>query len=230
MTRAHIYCRYSPRRAADTSQSNVTQEAQCREHAAKLGLVVAGVYEDKAVSGDAEDKPGLEDAFLDLKKGDVLLVYSRCRLARDMCLALMVEKRVDRIGATIAAVTGDALVGNSPTAVLMRRILASFAEYEKALIGARTRAAMRSHQKAGRKISNHVPIGYMLDPRNHKRLVRSPADWPAVLLARKLAGEGSTAYAIAKSLDAAFPAVCRGVKWNPNTVAKILKRRIMEDG
>ena len=46
--------------------------------------------------------------------------------------------------------------------------------------------------------------------------------------ARKLAGEGSTAYTIAKRLDEAFPAVCRGVKWNPNTVAKILKRRIME--
>ena len=185
---------------------------------------MGSVHGDKALSGSEVYKPGLEAALEALKPGGVLLVYSRCRIARDLMLALFVEDRVKKLRARIEAVSGDPVEGDGPTATMIRQILAAVAEYERKLIAARTKAAMRQHQKNGRKISNHIPFGYRQDPYTANRVLKHAKEWPAVLRAQELRAEGLSFYAIAKQLDAELPGVCRGVRWRPKTVRKVLER------
>lgn len=226
MTHAVIYTRFSPRRNAEESESCETQEAQCRAHAATLGLEVRSAHRDEGVSGREVDRPGLLAAVGALKKGDVLLVYRRDRLARDAFLGELIRRQVAAAGARVVAVSGDPVAGDddSPEAVFVRQILDAVAELERKLIGARTRSAMRIQQRGGKRVGRYAPYGYAIDPEDPTRLVPNPAEQRAVARVRALAAEGLSADQIARNLTIAMPEAARGAAWHHRTVAKILGR------
>ncbi len=71
----------------------------------------------------------------------MLLVAKRDRLARDVVVAAMVDRLAERHGARVLAADGTGN-GDGPEAMLMRGIVDVFAQYERALIRARTKAAL----------------------------------------------------------------------------------------
>ena len=109
-----------------------------------LGLPVAAMHTDDGVSGGAsiDRRPALLDALTDLRPGDRLVVAKRDRLGRDVLLVGWIDKEARRRGAEILSADG-AGNGNSPTDRLMRQIVDAFAEYERAVIAARIKAALR---------------------------------------------------------------------------------------
>ena len=62
-------------------------------------------------------------------------------LARDVVVSGMVERLVERVGGKVLSADGTGN-GDGPEHALPRNIVAAFAEYERALIRARTRAAL----------------------------------------------------------------------------------------
>ena len=60
-------------------------------------------------------------------------------LARDVVVSGMVDRLVERVGGKVLSADGN---GDGPEHALRRNIVAAFAEYERALIRARTRAAL----------------------------------------------------------------------------------------
>jgi DNA invertase Pin-like site-specific DNA recombinase len=121
---------------------------------------VGGEFVDHGISGGAslEKRDALMDAFNCLEAGDVLVIAKRCRLARDTMSAVVIERMVSKRGARIESADG-AGNGDGPEAILMRRMLDAFAEYERAMIRARTRAALRAKKDRGQRAGN-VPFGY----------------------------------------------------------------------
>lgn len=226
MKTAIVYTRYSPRRNAKDSESAATQEAQCREYAKARNWPVKSAHGDKALSGKEVYKPGLEAAIQALRPGDVLLVYSRCRIARKLMLSLFVEEKVKGKGARIVAVTGDPVGGDGPEAVMLRQIIGAVHEYERKLIAARTKAAMLTKQQAGRKISRHLPFGYETDPKDKTRFVKCEAEQRALKRAKALRAKGATWYGITKTLNEEHPGTSRGAKFNANTVKKFVERKL----
>lgn len=226
MNCAVVYTRFSPRRNAEESESCETQEAECREHAGRLGIQVRSVHRDEGLSGDDPDRPGLAAAVGALRRGDVLLVTRRDRLARDPFLAELIRRQAAAAGARIMAVAGDPVSGDdeSPEAIFVRRILDAVAELERRLIGARTKAALRTRQRQGQRVSRHAPYGYAIDPRDPTRLVPEPCEEAAVARIRALAAEGLTPSQIARRMTLEAPEVARGAAWSVRTVAKILAR------
>src|SRR5437016_1706481 len=89
----------------------------------------------------------------------VILVAKRDRLARDPMVAAVAESLAARAGAVVVSADG-AGNGDDPGAVLMRRMVDAFAEYERALIRARTRSALAVKRGRGERISRHVPYGF----------------------------------------------------------------------
>ena len=75
-------------------------------------------------------------------------------------LSLWIEKEAKRRGASIVSAAGEGTESEEPTAVLMRRIVDAFAEYEKNVIGARTAAALEQKRERGEKTGGNVPFGY----------------------------------------------------------------------
>jgi DNA invertase Pin-like site-specific DNA recombinase len=117
------------------------------------------------VSGaaDVADRPTLGGAHDDLvaHKAGVLVVARRDRLARDVVIAATIERTAARCGDKVLSADG---VGNgdAPADQFMRTILDGAAAYERALIRARTRAALKA-RRAQNKRAGNVPWGYDAD-------------------------------------------------------------------
>jgi DNA invertase Pin-like site-specific DNA recombinase len=93
---------------------------------------------------------------MQLKPGDSLLVAKRDRLGRDPIVVAMIESAVVRKGARIVSAAGEGTEGDEPSHVLMRHLIDAFAEYERLIIVARTKAALQAKKARGER------VGYIL--------------------------------------------------------------------
>ncbi len=139
------------------------QAKAIREEAKRLGLPVYETYTDDGVSGGAkiEKRVELLAAIRALRKGDVLVVAKRDRIARgDVLLMAWIEKEVLKRGARIVSAAGEGTDDDDPSSVLMRRIVDAFAEYERAIIRARTKAALIVKKASGKRWCKEAPYGF----------------------------------------------------------------------
>jgi DNA invertase Pin-like site-specific DNA recombinase len=137
------------------------QRAALEAWAGRNGVELVAVFEDLGVSGAAalDRRPGLLSALdaLNANGASVLLIAKRDRLARDTMTAAMVERLAERARARIVSADGVG-DGEGPEAMLMRRIVDAFAEYERALIRGRTRNALAVKKGRGERVGA-VPLG-----------------------------------------------------------------------
>jgi DNA invertase Pin-like site-specific DNA recombinase len=161
-------------------------------------LEIREQFIDHGVSGAAKihKRTGLLDAINALKRGDVLVVAKRCRLGRDFSSTLALESMVKKKGATIECADG-AGNGDKPEDLLLRRMLDAFAEYERVLIAARTRAALRQKRLRGYR-AGCLPFGYTADESG--QLEVNPAEWKKVMRMKALREEGLSYRRIAEKL------------------------------
>lgn len=167
---------------------------------------MVAVFEDHGVSGGAEldRRPGLLAALdaLTVNGAGVLLVAKRDRLARDVVVAAMVERLVERGGARVLAADGTGN-GEGPEAMLMRGIVDVFAQYERALIRSRTKAALAVKKARGERVGQ-VPWGMRVSG-DGVRLEYDPVTGPAVEAARGLRRQGKSLRAIMSALEGFAP-------------------------
>lgn len=140
------------------------QRAAIQAAARRVGVELVAVHEDVGVSGAAplERRPGLLAALGELAKGDYLVAAKRDRIGRDPILLAMVERLAARKGARVISAAGEGTDDDDPTSVLMRRIVDAFGEYERLVIGARTKAALRAKRARGFRAGN-TPYGFTAD-------------------------------------------------------------------
>jgi DNA invertase Pin-like site-specific DNA recombinase len=209
-----------------TEDQNLGPEAQraaLERYAQAHGLVLAGTEADLGVSGGAliEKRPGLLSALAALTAhgAGVLLVAKRDRLARDPIVSAMVERLAERSGAKIVSADG-AGNGDDLAAVLMRRMVDTFAEYERALIRARTKSALAVKAARGERVGT-VPYGFRV--LEGGRLGHDDAEQATIARVRGLRAAGATFQAIVDELNAAgVPA--RGQRWHLASVHAIVRR------
>lgn len=141
------------------------QRASIETWAAREGVQVVAWHVDAGVSGGSgiEDRPELVAALAALRatRAGVLVIAKRDRLARDVAVAAMIEKAVDAAGAKVVSADG-AGNGDSPADAFMRTLLDGAAAYERALIRARTKAALAAKRARGER-AGAVPFGYTAD-------------------------------------------------------------------
>lgn len=223
MMRACIYTRFSPRRNAEKCESCQAQEKICRDWADEHGADVYDVVDDPDVSGKDEYRPNLFRAIEGLRRGDVLLVWKRDRLARNVYLAEMINRAVEKRGATIKAVEGD-VEGDTPEAVMVRQIVAAMAQYERACISSRTSAIMRTHQANGRRMSAITPYGWRRDPQDPTRMVPDETERVAVEAIRAMKDEGLGLMQITRVMNRDHQGAARCGHWSAKVVRSIMMR------
>jgi|CZKU01.1.fsa_nt_gi hypothetical protein len=106
--------------------------------------------------------PALRAALAALRthRAGLLVVARRDRIARDVVLAVQFERDAARAGARLVSAAGEGN-GDSPADAFMRVVLDGAAQYEHALIRARTRAALAVKRAHGERIGA-VPYGFAL--------------------------------------------------------------------
>jgi DNA invertase Pin-like site-specific DNA recombinase len=223
--RAVLYLRVSSDEQAQSGAGLNAQLDACRAHAGRSGWEPAGPFADEGISGAAglDKRPGLLDAITTLGAGDVLLVAKRDRLGRDPIAVAMIEAAVARQGARVVSAAGEGTDDDGPTSILMRRIVDAFAEYERLVIKARTRAALAAKRARGER-TGKVRFGDDLAD-DGRTLTPNEAERELIATIRWMRAEGMSLRAIAAKLTTdGVPTKEGKTRWNHNTVARILGR------
>lgn len=211
-----------------TTEQRLGPEAQRRvldRWCSTNNVELIAVHQDLGVSGGAEleKRPELIAAIdaLATHQAGVFLVAKRDRLARDVVLAAMIERLVERHGAHVVAADGTGN-GSTPEAALMRSIIDAFSAYERAVIRARTKAALQIKRSRGERAGG-IPFGFALAP-DGTTLEPNPQEQRVVAKIAKLRADGLSIRRIADELNRRrTPA--RGSRWHRTTVERILRRR-----
>ena len=123
--------------------------------------LVAERYDDGGFTGANIERPAFQRLLADVEAGkiDVVVVYKVDRLSRSLLDFARVMERFGKSGASFVSVTQ-----NFSTADAMGRLtlnmLMSFAEFEREMIGERTRDKMAAARKKGKWTGGPVPLGY----------------------------------------------------------------------
>jgi len=200
------------------------QRAAVVAWAAREGVQVAAWHVDQGVSGgsDLGDRPALVAALGELRalRAGVLVVAKRDRLARDVYVAATIERAVATGGARVASADGTAN-GDTPADAFMRTILDAAAAYERALIRARTKAALAAKRARGER-SGEVPYGYRAVEGG--RLEADEAEQAVLAVVAELRAAGLSHRAIVAELSARGLVSRAGRPFAKTQVARMLAR------
>ena len=189
MPRAIGYRRISKDRGDDGLGLSAQQKA-IKDEAGRQELPLFETFTDNGVSGGAriEKRVQLLAAISGLKAGDALVVAKRDRLARgDVLMMAWIEKEVAKRNARIVSAAGEGTERNDPTSILMRRIVDAFAEYERAIIRARTKAALATKKATGRRWCKDAPFGYRWT--TNGAVAENAAEQRTIRMVRELRGQ-----------------------------------------
>ena len=201
------------------------QRAAIASWAERGGVTIAAWCSDLGFSGASpvDKRPGLLSGLAAIAEhhAGVLVAAKRDRFARDVMVAVAIERIVERAGARVMTADGVGL-GDGPEAALMRSMVDAFAQYERAQIRARTRAALGAKRARGESLGT-PPIGFRLaDDRLH--LEPDPTEAAAVERVLALHSAGLSVRQIAAVLDGeGVP--CRGRHWHRQSVWRVLRAR-----
>lgn len=220
---AVAYVRVSTDNQAESGAGLAAQRAAIEAYAGRAGLTITTFTEDAGISGAAgiEDRPGLAAAVAALRRGDVLIVAKRDRVARDTFTATLIERAVAKRGASIVSADG---IGNGqgPADDFMRSVMDAAAQLERGLIRQRTRAAMAAKRKAGER-TGEVPFGWTVAADG--RLIEVAAEQLVIRRIQECREAGVSLRRIAQILtDARVITKKGGTEWSHTTIKSILDR------
>src|SRR5206468_6616893 len=122
------------------------------------------VYDDGGFSGANLDRPALKRllADIDARRIDCVVVYKVDRLSRSLLDFARLLSLFDKRGVSFVSVTQDF---NTSTSMgrLTLNILLSFAQFEREIIGERTRDKMSAARRKGKWVGGTPVLGYDVD-------------------------------------------------------------------
>jgi len=150
--RALCYLRVSTTEQASNGAGLDAQRATIAAEAERRGWGVSWI-EDAGCSARDLRRPGIQEALRRLAAGeaDALVVAKLDRLSRSLLDFAALTERSRREGWKLVAL--DLGVDTStPSGEMLANVLASFAQFERRLIGQRTSEALRAKQAAGTRL------------------------------------------------------------------------------
>ena len=202
--------------------SDKRQLAAITAYAKAAGYEVVASYYDAAVSGadHVTDRPGFSEMLERLVSNGAktIIVESPDRFARDLTVQLVGHDMLKELGFTlITASSPSYFLEDTPTAVMVRQILGSVAQFEKSSLVAKL-ASARKRKK--------VTTGAKVEGRKSHAEARPEVVARARALHRKLPKGGTMSL---RGVSAALAAEGflneRGAPFHPNSIAAMLAGR-----
>jgi DNA invertase Pin-like site-specific DNA recombinase len=109
------------------------------------------IFTDQGMSGARFSRPGLESALTALSKGDALVVWRLDRLGRSLHKLVELVDQLGEQGIQFVSLT-ECIDTTSSGGTLLFHIMAALAQFERSLIGERTRAGMIAAKARGKHI------------------------------------------------------------------------------
>jgi DNA invertase Pin-like site-specific DNA recombinase len=219
------YVRVSTSGQANHGVSLDAQREKIQAWAFANDATVVAVHVDAGLSGGrADNRPALQDAIEDIRrgKGRALVVYSLSRLARSTKDTLRIADLLQDSGADLVSLT-EKIDTTTAAGKMVFRLLAVLSEFERDLISERTTAALAHMRSQGRRVSGRIPFGFDL-AQDGKTLVANPEEQEAIQEMGRLRNDGHTLREIASRLDARGTLSKTGKQWSPEAVRVVLRR------
>jgi site-specific DNA recombinase len=197
------------------------QRAAISAWAARNGVKVVSYFETGSRAGKVEDRPAMLQAFGALRASGagLLVAAKRDRIARDVVVSATVEQMAREAGAKVVTADGMA-VEDTPEGMLLRGLMDLFARYERAVIHARTRAALAVIRSKVEQYTRRAPLGFRVED---GRLVEDPEERDTMVRVRDMKRRGISTARVATILNAEGLR-CRGGRWHVTTLARALRR------
>src|SRR5712692_8423658 len=129
-------------------------------------------FDDGGFSGASMDRPALRKLLMEVeaRRIDCVLVYKVDRLSRSLLDFARLMELFERRGVSFVSVTQEF---NSTTSLgrLTLNILLSFAQFERDIIGERTRDKLGAARRKGKWIGGTPPLGYDVAPEGRRLLI-----------------------------------------------------------
>jgi DNA invertase Pin-like site-specific DNA recombinase len=114
------------------------------------GVSPDAIHTDKASGKSLAKRPGLRQAFQDLRRGDILVVWKLDRLGRNLEELITTVKRIEECGAHFRCLT-QPIDTSTPMGLLVFHIFGAMAQFERELARERTMAGLAAAAARGRK-------------------------------------------------------------------------------
>ena len=212
--RVVAYARVSTADQASEGVSLAVQHTRLRAYATATDLELVELVEDAGLSGKTLQRPGLQHALGLLEQGQAegLLVLKLDRLTRSVRdLGELVERYFGPSSRWALLSVGDAIDTRSAGGRLVLNVLASVAQWEREIIGERTREAL-THLKSK---------GARLGPPS---LGSKKEEQPVVKRVLELRASGLSLAAVAATMQAEGHPTKRGTRWASETVRRVCAR------
>ena len=174
MGNAEVRCAIYTRKSTEEGLSQEFNSLDAQREAAEAyihsqrGLgwkLIPTRYDDGGFSGGNLDRPALQQLLSDIDAGlvDCLLVYKVDRLSRSLLDFARIMERFDQRNVSFVSITQQF---NTTTSLgrLTLNILLSFAQFEREIIGERTRDKLAAARRKGKWIGGTPPLGYDVAP------------------------------------------------------------------
>lgn len=190
------------------------QRAAIKAYAAAHGIRVVRWFEEQGISGskDLENRPALQELMLALHSNGtrLVLIEKLDRLARDLMVQETIIGDLRKNGFEIISVAEPDLCSDDPSRKLVRQVFGAIAEYERAMIVLKLRAARQRIRARQGRCEGRKPYG------------ERPGEQEVIARARELAKGGMNYSHIAHQLNAERRPTRAGGRWFPATVRRIL--------
>jgi DNA invertase Pin-like site-specific DNA recombinase len=222
--KAFGYVRVSTDRQATEGVSLEAQRERIAAWCTAHGFELAAVHVDAGLSGKrADNRPELQRAIETVcAEGGVLVVYSLSRLARSTRDTLEIADRLDRADADLVSLSESIDTTNAAGRMLFR-MLAVLAEFERDLVGERTRCAMASKRARNENTGGRIPFGFRLAS-DGVHLEPAPLEQAIAERILDLRRGGLSFRAIGASLALQGVAPRTGRTWSPKVLRDICSR------
>jgi DNA invertase Pin-like site-specific DNA recombinase len=213
------YVRVSTDEQAKTGHGLAAQRAAIAAECERRGWDLVGIVgEVKGASAKSLDRAGLQSvlARMDAHEADVLLVAKMDRLSRSLLQGAQVMERAKARRWALVAL--DLQVDTTtPAGEMLANVVLSTAQYERRLIGERTKAGLAAARAKGTtKDGRPLVLG-------------RPRSLSDAIVGRIVAerADGRSLPAIAAGLVAdGVPTAQGGASWHPSTIAAVLKSQV----
>lgn len=206
--RVLAYLRVSTSEQVDSGASLEAQRAAIQAECERRGWELIETIEDCGYSAKYLNRPGVQTALEALTRGDAdaLVVARLDRLSRSKLdfAGFMAAAQKESWGLVALDLNVDTTI---PAGEMMATIMATFAQFERRLIGQRTKDALAAKRRAGVRLGRPRS----LPPEVERRVARDRQS-------------GMTMQAIADALNADGVPTATGKNWRAGTVYVVLKR------
>jgi site-specific DNA recombinase len=177
MVRCAIYTRKSTEEGLSQEFNSLDAQRECAEayilsQRQQGWTVLPEPYDDGGFSGANLDRPALQRLLADIQSGkvDCVVIYKVDRLSRSLFDFARIMQILEKHGVSFVSVTQQ-LNSNTPMGRLTLHVLLSFAQFEREIVGERTRDKQSAARRKGRWTGGYPVLWYDADPSRGRLVV-----------------------------------------------------------